>query len=38
MDGGNLRRAMAETLAHCDKLLLAWRRVHGSGREESEEG
>ena len=38
MGRGNLRRAMAETLAHRDELLLAWRRVHGSGGEEAEEG
>ena len=36
MDRGNLRRAMAETLAHRGKLLLAWRRVHGSDGEEEE--
>ena len=34
MDRGSLRRAMTETLAHGDKLLLAWRRVHGSVGEE----
>ena len=38
IDRGTLRRAMAETLAHRDKLLLAWHRVHRSGGEESEEG
>jgi hypothetical protein len=38
MDRGNLRRAMTETLTHRNKLLLAWRRVHGSGSDESEEG
>jgi len=36
MDRGNLRRAMAETLAHRGKLLLAWRRVHGADGEEEE--
>ena len=29
-----LRRAMTETLAHGGKLLLAWRRMHGSVGEE----
>jgi len=36
MDRGDLRRAMAETLAHRGKLLLAWRRVHGANGEEEE--
>jgi Domain of unknown function (DUF4160) len=38
MDRRSLRRAMAETLAHRDTLLAAWRRVHGAGGEGSEEG
>ena len=36
MDRGNLRRAMAETLAHRAKLLVAWRRLHDSDRKEEE--
>ena len=36
MDRGNLRRAIAETLAHRGKLLLAWRRLHGADGEEEE--
>jgi hypothetical protein len=38
MGRGSLRRAMTETLVHGDKLLIAWRRVHGSVGDESEEG
>jgi hypothetical protein len=38
MDRGRLRQAMTETLAHRGKLLFAWRRLHESGRDESEEG
>jgi len=36
VDRGNLRRAIAETLAHRGKLLLAWRRVHDADGETEE--
>lgn len=38
MGRGDLRRAMAETLANQARLLRAWRRVHEPGGEEPEEG
>jgi hypothetical protein len=38
LDRVSLRRAMLETLARRGKLLAAWRRVHGPGKEGPQKG